>query len=140
MIDHISIAVADLTRSTAFYDAVLAPLDLNRLIKREGFTVGFGKKYPEFWLNAREALNPQPDTTGKHICLRAPSEEAVRAFHAAALAQGGKTAGDPGQRQGAFTSYFGAFIFDPDGNKIEAVYFARKLGETFGFAGAAKLP
>jgi catechol 2,3-dioxygenase-like lactoylglutathione lyase family enzyme len=140
MIDHISIAVSDLTRSAAFYDAVLSPLELNRLITREGMTVGFGKKYPEFWLNAREGLAAQLETTGTHICLRAPSEEAVSAFHAAALKQGGRTAGDPGPRQGAFTTYFGAFIFDSDGNKIEAVYFARKLGETSGFAGDAKLP
>ena len=139
MIDHISIAVSDLAGSAAFYEAVLAPLELNRLITREGMTVGFGKKYPEFWLNAREGLAPQPETTGTHICLRAPSEEAVSAFHAAALAHGGRTAGDPGPRQAAFTTYFGAFIFDPDGNKIEAVYFAKKLGETAGFEGAAKL-
>jgi len=135
MIDHISIAVSNLTRSAAFYDAVLAPLELRRLIMRENLTVGFGKKYPEFWLNAREGLVAQPETTGTHICLRAPSEGAVSAFHAAALAQGGKTAGDPGPRQAAFTTYFGAFVFDPDGNKIEAVFFARKLGETGGFAG-----
>jgi catechol 2,3-dioxygenase-like lactoylglutathione lyase family enzyme len=140
MIDHISIAVSDLVRSAVFYEAVLAPLELERLVTRESFTVGFGKKYPEFWLNAREGLAAQPETTGTHICLRAPSEEAVSAFHAAALAQGGKTAGDPGPRQGAFTTYFGAFIFDPDGNKIEAVYFARKLGEISGFASDAKLP
>jgi len=140
VIDHISIAVANLTRSAAFYEAVLAPLELNKLITREGFTVGFGKKYPEFWLNAREGLHPQPETTGTHICLRAPSEEAVHAFHAAALAQGGKTAGDPGPRQAAFTTYIGAFIFDPDGNKIEAVYFPKKFGETPGFAGAPKAP
>jgi catechol 2,3-dioxygenase-like lactoylglutathione lyase family enzyme len=138
MIDHISIATSDLSRSAAFYDAVLAPLELNRLITREGMTIGFGKKYPEFWLNAREGLAAQSETTGTHICLRAPSEEAVSAFHAAALAQGGKTAGDPGPRQAAFTTYFGAFIFDPDGNKIEAVYFAGKLGETSGSAGTAK--
>lgn len=140
MIDHISIAVSDLARSAAFYDAALAPLELNRLITRDGMTVGFGKKYPEFWLNAREGLSPQPETTGTHICLRAPSEDAVRAFHAAALTHGGKTAGDPGPRQAAFTTYFGAFILDPDGNKIEAVHFAKKLGETAGFAGTAKLP
>ncbi len=139
MIDHISIAVSDLARSTAFYDAVLAPLELKRLIARAGSTVGFGKKYPEFWLNARDGLAPQPEATGMHICLRGPSEGAIRAFHAAALAQGGKTAGNPGPRQAAFTTYFGAFIFDPDGNKIEAVYFAKKLGETSGFAGEAKL-
>ncbi len=139
MIDHISVAVSDLSRSTVFYDAVLAPLELSRLITREGMTVGFGKKYPEFWLNAREGLSPQPETTGTHVCLRAQSEEAVCAFHAAALARGGRTAGDPGPRQAAFTTYFGAFIFDFDGNKIEAVYFAKKLGETSGFAGEAKL-
>jgi hypothetical protein len=55
------------------------------------------------------------------------------------LAHGGKSAGDPGPRQAAFTTYFGAFVFDPDGNKIEAVYFVKKLGETAGFGGAAKL-
>ena len=139
MIDHISIAVSDLARSAAFYDAVLTPLELNRLITRDGMTVGFGKKYPEFWLNAREGLAAQPETTGTHICLRAPSEEAVSAFHAAAVAQGGKTAGDPGPRQAAFTTYFGAFVFDPDGNKIEAVYFPKKIGETTGLAGMSNL-
>jgi len=140
MIDHASIAVSDLTRSAAFYEAVLAPLELNKLVTRDGLTVGFGKKYPEFWLNAREGLAPQPETTGTHICLRAPTEEAVSAFHAAALAQGGKTAGDPGPRQAAFTTYTGAFIFDFDGNKIEAVYFPKKLGESTGFTGATKSP
>ena len=139
MIDHISIAVSDLARSATFYDALLTPLELNRLITRDGMTVGFGKKYPEFWLNAREGLAAQPETTGTHICLRAPSEEAVSAFHAAAVAQGGKTAGDPGPRQAAFATYFGAFVFDPDGNKIEAVYFPKKIGETTGLAGMSNL-
>jgi catechol 2,3-dioxygenase-like lactoylglutathione lyase family enzyme len=140
MIDHVSIAVSDLARSAAFYEAVLVPLELSKLVDREGMTVGFGKKYPEFWLNAREGLVSQPETTGTHICLRAPSEEAVSAFHAAALAHGGKTAGDPGPRQAAFTTYIGAFIFDLDGNKIEAVYFPRKFGESVGFAVAPKAP
>lgn len=140
MIDHISIAVSDIARSAAFYEAVLGPLGLAKLVEFAPSRIGFGKKYPEFWLNAREDLKPQPETTGIHICLRAPSEDAVRQFHAAALTHGGQTAGDPGPRQAAFTTYFGAFIFDPDGNKIEAVYFAQKLGETAGAAGMAKLP
>jgi catechol 2,3-dioxygenase-like lactoylglutathione lyase family enzyme len=125
MIDHISLAVADLERSSAFYEKVLAPLGLVKLVAREGFTTGFGKRYPEFWLNARPGLAPQPNTTGTHICLRAPSQDAVRDFHAAALAHGGSDAGAPGPRQAAFTTYFGAFAFDPDGNKIEAVNFPR---------------
>jgi catechol 2,3-dioxygenase-like lactoylglutathione lyase family enzyme len=128
MIDHVSIAVSNLAKSAAFYEAVLAPLELAMLVDRSPATVGFGRKYPEFWLNAREGLAPQPETTGTHICLRAPSEDAVRAFYAAALAHGGKSAGDPGPRQVAFTTYYGAFIFDPDGNKIEAVFFPKKLG------------
>jgi catechol 2,3-dioxygenase-like lactoylglutathione lyase family enzyme len=125
VIDHISIAISDLPRSAAFYEPVLAPLGLAKLVDRSPATIGFGKKYPEFWLNARDDLSPQPETTGIHICLRAPSDDAVREFYAAALAHGGKTAGDPGPRQAAFTTYFGAFIFDPDGNKIEAVCFPK---------------
>ena len=124
MIDHISLAVADLAKSSAFYEQVLAPLGLAKLVAREGASTGFGKRYPEFWLNARPGIVPGPQTTGAHVCLRAPSEEAVRQFHAAALALGGRDAGLPGPRQAAFTTYFGAFILDPDGNKIEAVNFA----------------
>lgn len=124
MIDHVSVAVADLARSAAFYEAVLAPLGLTKLVTRER-TVGFGKAYPEFWINLREGLAPQPETAGIHICLRTRSEDNVRAFHAAALAHGGADAGAPGPRQAAMTTYYGAFIFDPDGNKIEAVTFPR---------------
>ena len=126
MIDHISIAVSDITKGAAFYERVLAPLGLQKIVDR-GVSVGFGKNYPELWLNLREGLSPQPETTGVHIALRARSEEAVREFHAAALALGGKDAGEPGPRQAALTTYYGAFIFDPDGNKIEALNFPRAV-------------
>ena len=122
MIDHVSVAVADLVRSAAFYEAVLAPLGLVKLVTRER-TVGFGKSYPEFWINLREGLVAQPNSTGIHICLRTRNEESVRSFHAAALANGGADAGAPGPRQAAMTTYYGAFIFDHNGNKIEAVTF-----------------
>lgn len=124
MIDHVSIAVRSLAESAAFYDAVLAPLGLVRLVERER-TIGFGKKYPEFWLNARPGMAPVAEDTGCHICLRAPSKEAVDAFHAAALARGGRDDGAPGDREASMTTYYGAFIRDPDGNKIEAVTFPR---------------
>ncbi|UUX49434.1 VOC family protein [Nisaea acidiphila] len=124
MIDHVSIAVSDLARSAAFYDRVLAPLGLVRLAERER-TIGFGKRYPEFWLNLREGLATVEEGTGIHICLRTSSREAVDDFHAAALAYGGHSDGVPGERQATVTIYYGAFIRDPDGNKIEAVTFPR---------------
>ncbi len=125
MIDHVSIAVRDLAASAALYDKALAPLGLTRLVSRAA-TVGFGKTYPEFWLNARPDASPAPPDNGTHICLRAPDEAAVRAFHAAALASGCVSAGDPGPRQGLMTGYIAAFITDPDGNKIEAATFPKK--------------
>ena len=124
MIDHVSIAVSSLARSAAFYDRVLAPLGLVRLAERER-TIGFGKKYPEFWLNLREGMAEVEEGTGIHICLRASSKDAVDAFHAAALEGGGRCDGAPGERQATVTVYYGAFIRDPDGNKIEAVTFPR---------------
>jgi catechol 2,3-dioxygenase-like lactoylglutathione lyase family enzyme len=124
MIDHVSIAVRDLRGSAAIYERVLAPLGLSRLVERPG-TIGFGKKYPEFWLNHRPSMARLEDDAGAHVCLRAPSDEAVRDFHAEALRSGCRDAGLPGPRQAAMTTYFGAFIFDPDGNKIEAVCFPR---------------
>lgn len=124
MIDHVSIAVNDIAKSAAFYERVLAPLGLVKIVDR-GVSVGFGKGYPELWLNLRAGLGPVPQSTGIHVALRARSEEAVREFHAIALEMGGVDAGAPGPRQAALTTYYGAFIFDPDGNKIEAVNFPR---------------
>jgi catechol 2,3-dioxygenase-like lactoylglutathione lyase family enzyme len=125
MIDHVSVPVRDLAAAVRFYAHVLAPLGYSKLVERPG-TAGFGKTYPELWVNLRPDLAPGPANPGMHIALRAASEEAVRAFHAAALGMGGSSDGEPRPRQAAMTTYFGAFIRDPDGNKIEAVSFPRK--------------
>ena len=126
MIDHISIAVRNLARSAAFYEAALAPLELTRLIERPT-QVGFGKRYPELWLYARPDMPDIPANVGAHAAFRAPSPGAVSAFHAAALAAGGTCDGPPGPRQAAMTTYFGAFVRDVDGNRIEAVHFPRPV-------------
>ena len=123
MIDHISIAVSDLGRATRFYEAVLAPIGYEPIDVR-GSTVGFGKTYSEFWINARPEMAPIPPRSGAHICMRARSTEAVDAFHAAALANGGASDGPPGLRpHERLKGYYAAFIRDPDGNRIEAVTF-----------------
>ncbi len=125
MIDHVSLAVRDLAASASAYEKFLTPLGLRRLVERAG-SAGFGKTYPELWLNERKSVAPLPVDTGHHICLRVPDEAAVDAFHRIALEQGCTDAGAPGPRQGAMTGYYGAFIQDRDGNKLEAATFPRK--------------
>ena len=74
MIDHVSLAVSDLARAVAFYERVLAPLGLTKLVVRERM-VGFGKSYPEVWINLREGMTRLPAESGAHIALRARTAE-----------------------------------------------------------------
>jgi len=126
MIDHISISVRDLSKAEGFYAAVLAPLGLVKIREWPDAAIGFGKKYPEFWINKRAAMDRVADNSGVHICLRAPDTAAVDAFHAAALKAGGTSDGEPGLRPHYYAGYYAAFIRDPDGNRIEAVTFLRE--------------
>ncbi len=122
MIDHVSIGVRDLAAAARFYEAVLGALGFAKLDDRPE-TVGFGKKYPEFWLNLRRDMTAAAADSGAHICLRTPSQAAVDAFHAAALAAGGTSDGAPGLRPHHGEGYYAAFIRDLDGNRVEAVTF-----------------
>ncbi|MEK9827764.1 MAG: VOC family protein [Alphaproteobacteria bacterium] len=124
MIDHVSIQVRDITVSKTFYKKVLAPLGLKEFVTRPS-AVGFGKRYPEFWINLRPFSSQQEPGSGNHICLRAQSESAVAEFHAAALNNGGICDGPPGVRKAELTPYFAAFIIDPDGHRIEAATFPK---------------
>jgi len=125
MIDHVSVAVRDLAKAEAFYTALLAPLGMTKLREWSGAAIGFGRKYPEFWINRRDAMDHVAADSGVHICLRAPDTEAVGAFHAAAVTSGGVSDGAPGLRKEYHDNYYAAFIRDPDGNRIEAVTFLR---------------
>jgi ribosomal protein S18 acetylase RimI-like enzyme/catechol 2,3-dioxygenase-like lactoylglutathione lyase family enzyme len=130
-IDHLSLGVNDLARSKAFYDAALAPLGLvaHEQIPgevgygppgespAEGFAVYIGFEDPK-------AKRPVAPSAGFHLALRAPSRAAVRAFHAAALALGGRDFGAPGPRPHYGPHYYGAFVLDPDGHHVEAVCHA----------------
>jgi catechol 2,3-dioxygenase-like lactoylglutathione lyase family enzyme len=126
MIDHISIAVSDLRRAETFYTALLAPLGLTKLREWPDAAVGYGKKYPEFWINRRDAMPRVADDSGVHICLRAPDTACVDEFYAAALRAGGSSDGAPGLRPEYHGGYYAAFVRDPDGNRIEAVTFLRE--------------
>ena len=121
MIDHVSVAVRDIALATRFYEMLLATIGITKLEARPA-TVGFGKKYPEFWVNLRaETIT----AGGAHICFRASTTDMVDAFHAAALVAGGASDGAPGLRPQHGEGYYAAFIRDPDGNRIEVVTFIK---------------
>lgn len=121
--DHVSVGVADIARARSFYEQTLATLGLVAVIDK-GFAVAFGNGTGRQWLWVSEPIDTDRAVlanNGAHIALRADSRAAVRAFHAAALAHGGRDDGAPGARPEYTPTYYGAFVFDPDGNKIEAV-------------------
>jgi catechol 2,3-dioxygenase-like lactoylglutathione lyase family enzyme len=119
MFNHVSVGTRDLARSGRFYDAVLGALGYRRTMS-ESFGNAWGVRWPEFWVTLPEAGDAEPGN-GVHVAFIAPSREAVDAFHAAALAEGGTDAGAPGLRD--YTEdYHAAFVRDPDGNKLEAVH------------------
>jgi catechol 2,3-dioxygenase-like lactoylglutathione lyase family enzyme len=122
MIDHVSVGVADLERAARFYEAALAALGLSRLVTRPT-TIGFGKNYPEFWINLRLGMSKVPNECGTHICLRAKTMAEIDTFHAAALSAGGASDGPPDLRPHDRVKYYAAFVLDPDGIRIEAVTF-----------------
>lgn len=122
MIDHVSLAVSDLDRAVPLYETMLAPLGLSKLVVRPGM-VGFGKSYPELWLNLRERMPRLSPDGGAHICLRARSAVDVDAFHAAAVAAGGTSESGPSLRPHDRVQYYAAFVADHDGNRIEVVTF-----------------
>ena len=118
MIDHIEIFVSDGPRARAFYDAALAPLGIKLLLTvgTQVQALGYGDTRPFFW------VTPSPRLTGPlHVAFTAPTRALVDAFHAAALAAGGRDNGGPGLRPQYHPNYYGAFVFDPDGHNVEAV-------------------
>jgi catechol 2,3-dioxygenase-like lactoylglutathione lyase family enzyme len=122
MIDHVSLAVSDLARAAAFYERALAPLGLSKLVVRERM-VGFGKTYPEIWINLRDGMARPPADSGAHLALRARTTAEIDAFHAAALGAGATSESAPSLRPHDRVRYYAAFIVDADGNRIEAVTF-----------------
>ena len=121
MLDHVSIPVADLERAATFYDEVLATVGLVRRKQRTG-AIGYGpasRAAPVFWiLEQRGGATPG---LGLHLSFHAADRTSVDAFHACALRRGASDAGAPGTRPEYTMPFYGAFVLDLDGFKIEAV-------------------
>jgi catechol 2,3-dioxygenase-like lactoylglutathione lyase family enzyme len=119
MINHISIGVRDLARSKRFYDAALAPLGYVCLHDMAA-ALGYGGDKVAFWISKVDRP-VQPDlNSGLHFCFAAPTTESVAAFHAAAIAAGGRDNGKPDLRAEYDPDYYAAFVIDPDGYRLEA--------------------
>ncbi|MFC3067844.1 VOC family protein [Phenylobacterium soli] len=119
MLDHVSLKVADFTRSAAFYDAALQPLGLRRLMGDGQNYTGYGDDRPFFWIGR----GGDPGS-GAHVAFVAKDRKTVDAFYAAAIAAGGRDNGGPGIRAHYHPTYYGAFVLDPDGHNVEAVCHA----------------
>jgi len=115
-IDHLGFAVKDFAKSKEFYTSVLAPLGIAVVAEGEGWAELGRDGRHEFWIGG-SGTSPAPI----HLAFTARTRAEVRAFHAAALAAGGRDNGAPGIRGHYHKDYYGAFVFDPDGHNIEAV-------------------
>jgi catechol 2,3-dioxygenase-like lactoylglutathione lyase family enzyme len=124
-IDHVSVTVRDLGRVRRFYDAIFEALQVGMAYERED-AVGYGERnrpgddghtYLSIFQSPAAVADPR-----RHTCFRAGNAAQVRAFHAAGLAAGGKDAGAPGLREHYHAKYYAAFLEDPEGNRIEAVF------------------
>ena len=124
LLDHVSISVQDIVRAKRFYTAILSALGAAVVSERDD-AIGFGERnrpnddrhtYLSIYQSTQAISDPR-----RHWCFRAQSREQVDAFHAAGLVAGGRDVGAPGLRS-YHAQYYAAFLLDPEGNKVEAVY------------------
>lgn len=120
IMSHVSIGTNDLPRALKFYDAVLATVGGRRQHEVPDVAVAYGKFFPEYWVQKPLDGKAAGTANGVHFSFIAPDREAVHAFHAAALAAGATDAGAPGPRPEYGPDFYGCFVYDPDGHKIEA--------------------
>lgn len=126
IVSHVSLGSNRFEEAVAFYEKVLATLGARRIMEHPG-AVAFGKQFPEFWVQKPADGGPASVANGVHFGFMAASREQVQAFHAAGLAAGARDDGAPGPRPEYGAPYYGCFLRDLDGHKIEAVFWDEAL-------------
>jgi catechol 2,3-dioxygenase-like lactoylglutathione lyase family enzyme len=126
MLHHVSVGVRDVERAAKFYDPVLKALGYKRVMDFAPGAIAYGesKDRPEFWIGKPHDQDIPSAGNGVHVGFIAKSKGAVNKFHDEALKAGGSNGGEPGPRPDYGFAYYGAFIYDLDGNKIEATLMA----------------
>jgi len=123
MLHHVSVGVTDVERAARFYDAVMEALGYRRIMQFLPSAVAYGLDAPSFWVQQPADGGPATVGNGTHIGFTARSKDAVDAFFAAAMEAGGLDNGPPGPRPDYGPEYYGAFVLDLDGNRLEAVLY-----------------
>jgi predicted lactoylglutathione lyase len=122
ILSHISLGTNDFPKARAFYIALLGTIGTKVIIEHDN-AIAFGKQFPEFWVQTPIDGEKANIANGVHFGFTARSKAEVRAFWDTALQLGAKPDGEPGSRQEYGEPYFGCFVRDLDGHKIEAVYW-----------------
>ena len=129
MIHHVSLGTNDVARARAFYDPLMALIGF-RVLKASSRAIHYGASDIVFSLETPVDGRPASAGNGVHVAFQAPDRETVRRFHRTAIENGGTDDGAPGIRAQYNANYYGAFVRDLDGNKIEAVTYTAR--ESFG--------
>lgn len=124
VLSHVSLGTNDYPAAKAFYDALLPTLQIRCVMDFPG-GAGYGREFPEFWIQLPHDRKPASVGNGVHVSFLANSIEEVNAFHAKALVLGGQDDGAPGYRKEYSDDYYAAFVRDLDGNKIEAMLLVK---------------
>lgn len=129
IIHHLSVGTNDAEKAFAFYDKVLATIKAKRTADFSPHAVAYGKQFPEFWVHRPYNQEKAEVGNGWHVSFYATSENMVQAFYKAALEAGGTCDGEPGPREDYGPCYYGCFVRDLDGNKIEATFWDETKSE-----------
>ena len=134
IVSHTSLGTNHFEAAVAFYDTVLATVGAKRIMEHPD-AVAWGKQWPEFWVHPPLDGKPASVGNGTHIGFLATSKDQVDSFYEAALAAGATDDGAPGGREPYGPPYYGCFVRDLDGHKIEAAYWDQKLAAELGMGG-----
>jgi len=123
LVNHISVGTNQLEAALSFYDTVLATLGAKRILDMPGIGAAYGRKYPEFWVQKPHDQQVASSANGVHFGFWANSIEEVNSFYQAAMEHHAINNGEPAPRPQYSDAYYGCFVIDPEGHKIEAMYW-----------------
>ena len=133
IMSHVSLGTNDFKKAIAFYDKVMAAIGVKRIYEPEGVeAISYGRAFPEFWVQTPEDGAPAEIANGVHFAFLAPSKQAVQDFWEVALEAGAKPDGEPGPRPHYGAPYYGCFVRDLDGHKIEAMFWDAEMASQTG--------